>query len=262
MKGIERACYGNWVSTGLIGKCAIAMLVSGALAALVWTLWGAAAWGIVLAVVSGVCLVSGIYFIRARRLFSEEGAGVQSKILDEVITRIHWDGKGDGLDIGCGSGPLAIRLARRYEDARITGIDYWGKQWKYSQRQCESNAAMEGVGERTRFTRASASSLPFLDESFDLIVSNLVFHEVKDARDKRDPLREALRVLKKGGAFVLQDLFRLEPYFGTIDDLIEYLKSLGVREVHFEDTSEAPFIPRMLKLPFMVGTIGILYGVK
>jgi len=155
-----------------------------------------------------------------------------------------------------------IGLAQRYPEARVTGIDYWDKSWGYSQRQCENNAAVEGVGDRTSFVRASASHLPFADESFDLVVSNLVFHEVKDSRDKRSLIKEALRVVKKGGAFALQDLFKLEPYFGKIDDLVAFLRESGAQEVHYEDTSKAPFIPRLLKLPFMVGTIGVLYGVK
>jgi len=35
-----------------------------------------------------------------------------------------------------------------------------------------------------------------------------------------------------------------------------------VDDIHFIDTSKADFIPRVLKLPFMVGTIGMLYGTK
>ena len=53
------------------------------------------------------------------------------------------------------------------------------------------------------FQKASASKLPFADESFDVVVSNLTFHEVKDVKDKREVVREALRVVKKGGIFVL-----------------------------------------------------------
>jgi ubiquinone/menaquinone biosynthesis C-methylase UbiE len=38
--------------------------------------------------------------------------------------------------------------------------------------------------------------LPFADEHFDAVVSNFVFHEVKDVKDKRAVIKEALRVLK------------------------------------------------------------------
>jgi hypothetical protein len=69
-------------------------------------------------------------------------------------------------------------------------------------------------------------------------------------------------VVKKGGRFVFQDLFLLERYFGRIDDLVASLKASGLQEVAFVDTSKSAFIPGALKLPFMVGTLGILYGVK
>ncbi len=254
--------YGNWVSMRIIGTCFATALAFGAAAVLVWALWDALVWGIALAVLAAFLLVCGVYFMRARYLFSDNGAGVQKKILDTFMAHIHWGGRGDVLDIGCGSGLLAVRIAQKYEDAKVTGIDYWGKQWEYSKSQCEKNADAEGVGARTRFAQASASSLPFPDESFDLVISNLVFHEVKDSRDKRDPLKEALRVLKKDGVFVLQDLFQIQQYFGKTDDLVAFLQEYGVQGVRFEDTSKEPYIPKVLKLPFMVGTIGILSGVK
>lgn len=229
---------------------------------MVWVLWGKVVWGIILAVVSVFFITSTVYFLYARHLFSPTGGGIQQKVVDELISRIRWDGKGDALDIGCGSGYLSVYIARKFPEARVTGTDYWGGAWAYSKAQCETNAAAEGVADRMDFTRASASKLPYPDESFDLAVSNMVFHEVADTRDKRALILEALRVLKKGGAFVFQDLLLIEPYFGKIDDLIAYIKESGAAEVYFEDTSRAPFIPGALKLPFMLGTVGILYGVK
>ena len=49
--------------------------------------------------------------------------------------------------------------------------------------------------------------MDFPDETFDAAVSNFVFHEVRTAKDKRDVVKEALRVVKKGGAFSFQDMF-------------------------------------------------------
>lgn len=253
--------YGNWVSTRWIYGCLVSGVILGVLAALVWIAWNRVAWGIVLAVPAVFALICALYFLYARHVFSPNGGDMQPKLMGLLLSRIRCD-EGEVLDIGCGSGYLAVEIAKKFPGARVTGIDYWCGAWAYSKAQCETNAAAEGMGDRTAFARASASELPYPDESFDLVVSNLVFHEVKDVKDKRELIREALRVVKKGGAFVLQDLFLLEPYFGKIDDLIAYLKENGVEEVHFEDTSKAPFIPKALKLPFMLGTVGILYGVK
>jgi ubiquinone/menaquinone biosynthesis C-methylase UbiE len=258
--------YGNWVSTKLIGKTLAAGLVFAAAAAALLALgpvcgaWAVAP-GAVLLLPAAFLIAGCIYFARARVLFGIRG-GVQSKIIDLLMEHVRWDGQGRALDIGCGSGALAIGLAKKYACARVTGIDYWGGSWQYAQKQCEENAQAEGVSGRVEFARASASMLPFADDAFDLAVSNLVFHEVKDAADKRDAIKEALRVVKPGGGFVFQDLFLIRRYYGAPEELAALVKSWGVREVHFEDTSKSEFIPKALKLPFMVGTLGMLYGIK
>jgi ubiquinone/menaquinone biosynthesis C-methylase UbiE len=144
----------------------------------------------------------------------------------------------------------------------VTGIDYWGPTWEYSQGVCETNARLEGVGDRVTFKKASASALPFEAGQFDAVVSNLTFHEVKDAKDKQEVIREALRVVKKGGKFSFQDLFLIKSTYGDPADLVNAIKSWGIEKVEFIDTHDEAFIPGPLKLPFMVGTIGIIRGEK
>lgn len=207
-------------------------------------------------------LIIGGYFCLARWIFSPRGKNLQDQIQELVVKHIQWSGRGRVLDIGCGNGPLTIKLARRYPEAEITGLDYWGRNWDYSIEVCRENARLSGAGERITFQQGSAASLPFEDGSFDLVVSNLVFHEVRDAPDKRVCIREAMRVLKPGGVFVLQDLFLLHPYYGAPEELIAALRSWGVREVEFIRTCEEAFIPGIVKLPFMLGTLAILRGIK
>ena len=141
-------------------------------------------------------------------------------------------------------------------------MDYWGKQWEYSKKTCERNAEIEGVAERVSFQKGSAAALPFDDESMDAAVSNLVFHEVGGVKDKRELIKEALRVVKKGGRFVFQDLFLWERIYGDADEMIETIRNWGISSVKLIDTSHSNFIPKILKLPFMVGTIGVIVGVK
>jgi ubiquinone/menaquinone biosynthesis C-methylase UbiE len=249
---VEKPDYGNWVSRRLIYIPALmAMLFLG------------------LSIISSLFLIIALpflvillYFSYAYYEFSPSGRDIQTRIRKFVLDKIPWDGKGKALDVGCGNGALAIKLARRYPEARVTGIDYWGGKWEYSQKACERNAEIEAVAGRTTFSQASAASLPFEDESFDLAVSNFVFHEVKEEPDKRQVIREALRVLKKGGAFAFQDLFTVTRMYGEPDDLLSLIKSWGIRHVEFVNTSNAHFIPRALRLPFMVGSIGIIYGTK
>ena len=49
---------------------------------------------------------------------------------------------------------------------------------------------------------------------------------------------------------------------GTLDDLLETIEDWGIADVAFLDTSTCDFIPAVLKLPFMLGNISIIYGTK
>jgi SAM-dependent methyltransferase len=244
--------YGNWVPKRLIYLSGFAGFVFSGLAIVFW----------VLAVPAVLFFLVAAYFLYARHQFSLQGGKVQDRVWTLVLANLDWNGEGKALDIGCGNGALTIKLAKKHPKAQVTGIDYWGKRWEYSKNTCERNAEIEDVSERVTFQKASAVALPFDDEYFDAAVSNFVFHEVSDAKDKREVIREALRVVKKGGKFSFQDEFLVEQVYGDTEDLVETIKSWGITEVEFVKTRDADFIPRALKLPFMLGTIGIIKGEK
>lgn len=244
--------YGNWVSKRLVyGPAAIGMAFV-----------PLTAWSPFFVVPAAILLPVAAYFAYARHLFAPQGGDVQGSVWSVLLERMEWDGRGRALDVGCGNGALSIRLAKRYPGAQVVGVDYWGEQWEYSKALCERNAAIEGVEGRVTFQKASAASLPFPDGSFDAVVSNLTFHEVRDAPDKRLLVREALRVVREGGVFALQDLFLIRRMYGGADALLEAIRGWGAAEVEFVETSRAPFVPRALKLPFMLGTMGLVVGEK
>jgi len=251
-KNIKKPDYGNWVSKKLI-------YVPAVLAAVFITL---AFFSQLFLIVALAFLIITAYFAYAYYEFSPAGGDIQTRIRAFVLDNLAWDGRGEAIDIGCGNGALAIKLAQRYPPALIKGIDYWAGNWGYSKQACERNAEYEGVADRSHFQHASAAALPFADGHFDAAISNFVFHEVHDAKNKRDVVREALRVVRKGGSFAFQDLFPNRAIYGDIDSLLEEIRSWGIEEVSFINTSNAPFIPGLLKLPFMVGAIGIICGKK
>jgi SAM-dependent methyltransferase len=244
--------YGNWVSTRLMYFPALVGVVLVVLSI----------WSLLLAIPGAIFILVAAYFFYARRLFSCHGRNVQGAIWAILLDRLEWDGDGRALDIGCGSGALSVGLAKKYPAAVVTGVDHWGERWDYSKALCERNASIEGVGERVTFQQSSASSLPFEDGSFDLVVSNLTFHEVKDAPDKSLLIKEALRVLRTGGIFAFQDLFLLKRVYGDVDALLVIIRGWGATRAEFVDTHNAPAIPWALKLPFMVGTLSLITGAK
>jgi ubiquinone/menaquinone biosynthesis C-methylase UbiE len=244
--------YGNWVPKRMIYLSGFVGFVFLGLGFLFW----------VLAVPSVLFFLVAAYFVYARHQFSLQGGNVQDRVWTLVLENLDWNGEGKALDIGCGNGALSIKLAKKHPKAQVTAIDYWGKRWEYSKSMCERNAELEGVNERVAFQKASAVALPFDDGYFDAAVSNFVFHEVSDAKDKREVIREALRVVKKGGKFSFQDEFLVKQFYGETDDLVETIKSWGIAKVEFVQSRDADFIPKALKLPFMLGSIGIVKGEK
>jgi len=259
MKGKStKPIYGNWVPKTTFYTLACVVLITALLAVFI----PVTLFKILFSMLAVLFLCFFGYFFRAHRAFSYNGGGLAEKIHEMMLSYVHWDGNGLVLDIGCGSGALVIKLSKKYPSAKITGIDYWGKEWDYAKKQCEQNAKLEGVSDKIDFIKGSASKLPFEDKSFDVVVSNFTFHEVKDSKNKIDVIKEALRVVKTGGVFVFHDLFFDEKIYGDQEKMLEELRALGLNEISMEKTSELEIIPRFLRTSLMLGRIGLIYGKK
>jgi SAM-dependent methyltransferase len=109
--------------------------------------------------------------------------------------------RGRALDVGCGTGALAARLAEAgYE---MVGVDP-------SQGMLR---VLEARTSRVRAVRGSGTSLPFDDDSFDLVLSVAVLHHIADAEDVRRTLGEMVRVANRGGRILVWDHNPRNPYW-------------------------------------------------
>lgn len=176
------------------------------------------------ALVSGYILT--IISVSAFR-FSSWGDDYQNKIHRLIIDSAGESSPDSILDIGCGSGHLVVELAKKFPNATVTGIDFWGENWEYSKQQAERNAELENVNRGTRFLNGTASKLEFGNSSFDTVVSCLTFHEVRDVSDKLICVKEAVRVLKPSGKFVFFDLFLDRSFYPAIDDIKKEIELNG-----------------------------------
>lgn len=103
------------------------------------------------------------------------------------------------LDIGCGTGGLAIVAARQVgAGGRVHGIDPSPEMIDRARRK----AARSRVN--AAFEVAFAQEIPFPDASFDVVVSTLMLHHLPRA-GREEALREARRVLKPGGRLLAVD---------------------------------------------------------
>ena len=166
---------------------------------------------------------------------------MSKQIIEGIADRVRLPDGGVGLDVGCGSGALAIACAKRNPNASFVGLDRWGKEYaSYNKPLCESNAKAEGVKNVT-FRRGDATKLDFPDEHFDAVVSNYVYHNIPG--DRQAILLETLRVLKKGGVFALHDIFSKSKY-GDMQAFVQRLKDMGYEDVRLIDTTDGTFITK------------------
>jgi ubiquinone/menaquinone biosynthesis C-methylase UbiE len=109
-------------------------------------------------------------------------------------------GSGDSLlDVGCGSGTLALNAGRWVSpNGRAAGIDPTPGQISWARRKAE------WLGRAVDFQEGSIDSLPFPDESFDAVTSTLMLHHLSPEM-RRAGLREVARVLRPGGRLVVAD---------------------------------------------------------
>lgn len=258
-----KADYGNWVPAAMMKLCGgitvilLLIVLSGILIL----------HNLIMSVIVGIlfliALAYTLYMWKCRNIFDFDKGGLMGEIHEYLVKHLNWDGQGNLLDIGCGAGALTIRCAKRFPNAKLTGVDFWGAGWSYAKSQCEQNAQIEMVEERVHFQKGDAAKLDFKDESFDAAVSNFVFHEVRTQPDKRLVVKEALRVVKKGGSFAFQDLFAQKRLYGNMEEFIEELRREGIQEIHYiSNVEKKGFVPGVVQAPWMLSGIGLIYGKK
>ena len=102
------------------------------------------------------------------------------------------------LDIGCGTGSLAIQIRLRNPDIEVVGLDPDPKALGRARRKAER------AGAAIQFDLGFSNTLPYPDASFDRVLSSFMFHHLQ--RDQKEKmLREVSRVLKPRGYLLLLD---------------------------------------------------------
>jgi SAM-dependent methyltransferase len=133
---------------------------------------------------------------------------------EQLLGRIPWRGDERVLDVGCGRGLMLIGAAKRLTSGLATGIDIWQAEDLSGNRPEATleNAEREGVRERVEVKTADMRKLPFDDATFDVVVSCAAIHNLYDAGDRAQAIREIARVLKPGGRALIDDIRHFAEY--------------------------------------------------
>ena len=105
------------------------------------------------------------------------------------------------LDIGCGTGTMAVLIKKLHPAADVVGIDPDPDALAV----CKRKANRAGLA--IEFDRGFADHMPYADASFDRVFSSFMFHHLT-ADEKSATLREIRRVLKAGASLHLLDFVR------------------------------------------------------
>lgn len=103
------------------------------------------------------------------------------------------------LDVGCGTGTLAVKIKREHPSVDVVALD----PDRHALARAGRKANRAGIS--IQFDRGFSDSLPYEQEVFDRVFSSMMFHHLR--RSEREPtLREIRRVLKPTGRLEFLDL--------------------------------------------------------
>jgi demethylmenaquinone methyltransferase / 2-methoxy-6-polyprenyl-1,4-benzoquinol methylase len=130
-------------------------------------------------------------------------AGQDLRWRKEVIRRAQLPPCGALLDLGSGTGDLALEGLRQRPDCRVLAADFTLEMMQAGQDRPPARQAS-----RLSWSGADALLLPFRSESFDAVVSGFLMRNVTSVPLA---LAEQVRVLKPGGRVVILDTTRPRP---------------------------------------------------
>jgi ubiquinone/menaquinone biosynthesis C-methylase UbiE len=190
-----------------------------------------------------------IHWARWYDLFGRVISFGQDKAIREKLIELAAPAPGEKvLDVGCGTGTLAIAIKPRVGAGEVHGIDASPEMIQVAKEKSAKD------GSDIDFRGALIEAIPFPDASFDLVTSSLMLHHLPDNLKAKGFL-QIRRVLKPGGRFMAMDfaahshsrLGHLLSIFGhsrgesMVDKLTPMLKDAGFSGVEVIPTRHKNF---------------------
>jgi len=141
--------------------------------------------------------------IETAEKYDKEAAGWMRMASKSFVSTARKWGVTDGqvLDVGTGTGSLAVGFARGMPGVKVVGLDLSDVALQLARH----NAQESEVSSRVSFKEGDAEDMPFENNRFDLVVSSNTLHLVGNPVRMLDEVR---RVLEPKGMFFISDLRR------------------------------------------------------
>lgn len=131
--------------------------------------------------------VAWVYALCRERLFRDDTDRIVSALWPEERPELG----ARVIELGCGPGFYSRKLAQRYPNIDVTGVDRSERQLSWARQRVKASSVRN-----CSFQRVNVLSLPFADGSFDALIASRMFTILPERKRAVD---EMFRVLKTGG---------------------------------------------------------------
>lgn len=175
----------------------------------------------------GVCLLIGFYMIYSSKIG-------KYKMRERIIRRLSLTGDEVALDVGCGRGLMLNGVASRLNSGKAFGIDIWNARDQSGNNfnAAMQNARIEGTETKVEVINSDMRTLPFTDDNFNVIVSSLAIHNLKNDRERKKALLEISRVAKPGCKLAILDIAHIKFYENILSNEGFYIEYVDKHPLH------------------------------
>jgi SAM-dependent methyltransferase len=154
-------------------------------------------------------------FTRQAASFGDPGyAFADTRLIAWIHTHVPGEPGSIVLDVAGGTGQVARSYAP--DAAAVVVADVTPEMLAVGKRECDAAGLRNLI-----FVHADASALPFLTDSFDLVVSRFAVHHFEQPAA---PIAEMARVCRPGGRVAIVDLVAFDPALAAEHDELERMR--------------------------------------
>ena len=179
--------------------------------------------------VDAALVYTGIFLIIEGLLMIWYGKYGKLKHRDRILGLFAFSGNERVLDIGAGSGLLAVGVASKLSSGRVTAIDLWQPQdlTDNTKNALLANARLELVENKIEVLKAAVPGSGLPEATYDLILSNRALSRLNTPELRKEACQEINLLLKDNGVAILSDYRYMAHYMLLFHELGCQVEKIG-----------------------------------